>query len=150
MRRPLASLNADYPTYQRHGGWQFGYFTAINSRRLEQLVWRKEEGKWGCPDPAQEFPSARPGALLMGSSQPQSRGIACRHGKDLPNMLQTYSPLSLYRPFSDVVDCAHMLLLSSVATNAELVEHNSIEAVWDLLWGQVACIRAHRRAAAAA
>lgn len=61
-RRPLASLNADYPMYQRHLGWTFGYFTEASSTKLEELVWRQDEGKWGCADAAYEFPSMRPGA----------------------------------------------------------------------------------------
>ena len=59
--RPLASLNADYPTFQRHLGWTFGYFTGAASTKLEQLVWREQENKWGCADAAYEFPSMRPG-----------------------------------------------------------------------------------------
>lgn len=61
MHRPLASLNADYPRHQRHLGWMFGYLTSASSTTLEQLVWREEESKWGCPDAAHEFPSMRPG-----------------------------------------------------------------------------------------
>ena len=60
-RRPLASLNADYPTFQRHLGWTFGYFTGAASTKLEQLVWQEQENKWGCADAAYEFPSMRPG-----------------------------------------------------------------------------------------
>ncbi len=59
--RPLASLNADYPIHQRHGGWQFGFLTGPNSRELRQLAWRKEEGRWACPTGPEEFPSMRPG-----------------------------------------------------------------------------------------
>ncbi len=62
--RPLASLNADYPMYQRHLGWTFGYFTDAASTKLEELVWRQDEGKWGCADAAYEFPSMRPGTLI--------------------------------------------------------------------------------------
>ncbi|KAK9906836.1 hypothetical protein WJX75_008813 [Coccomyxa subellipsoidea] len=61
--RPLASLNADYPTFQRHLGWTFGYFTGAASTKLEQLVWREQENKWGCADAAYEFPSMRPGGM---------------------------------------------------------------------------------------
>ncbi|CAL8462363.1 g1896 [Coccomyxa elongata] len=61
--RPLASLNADYPMYQRHLGWTFGYFTEASSTKLEELVWRQDEGKWGCADAAYEFPSMRPGGM---------------------------------------------------------------------------------------
>ncbi|CAL5227669.1 g10676 [Coccomyxa viridis] len=61
--RPLASLNADYPTHQRHGGWQFGYVTGPDSRDLQQMTWRKEEGRWACATGPEEFPSMRPGGM---------------------------------------------------------------------------------------
>ena len=64
VRRPLASLNADYPIWQRHGGWQFGYLTGPNTRELQQLTWRKDEGRWGCATGPEEFPSMRPGRHL--------------------------------------------------------------------------------------
>ena len=63
-RRPLASLNADYPIWQRHGGWQFGFLTGPNTRELQQLTWRKDEGRWGCATGPEEFPSMRPGSHL--------------------------------------------------------------------------------------
>ena len=79
--RPLASLNADYPIYQRHGGWQFGYVTGPESRELQQMTWRKEEGRWGCATGPEEFPSMRPGTLssdvhpqVAGTSRAQPRG----------------------------------------------------------------------------
>ena len=61
--RPLASLNADYPTHQRHGGRQFGYITGPDTRELQQMTWRKETGRWGCATGPEEFPSMRPGML---------------------------------------------------------------------------------------
>lgn len=77
-RRPLASLNADYPMYQRHLGWTFGYFTEASSTKLEELVWRQDEGKWGCADAAYEFPSMRPGeppSICQGSGFIQGKKV---------------------------------------------------------------------------
>lgn len=75
-RRPLASLNADYPMYQRHLGWTFGYFTEASSTKLEELVWRQEESKWGCADRAYEYPSMRPGEQPS-ADHPPLRNDAC-------------------------------------------------------------------------
>lgn len=59
--RPLASLNADYPAFQGHLGWRFGWLPERASSDLQPLAWNGQQARWACPDPAYEFPSMRPG-----------------------------------------------------------------------------------------